>query len=174
MITITVGFYLVICSQWDLKCDHVKRLITLISDNIKRLSLYLLNCYHTRDVIGLKLAWSLRSWIGPSPIALLIVTLWMTWRGFSPDCNFVTYVEGKTPMAPTHLPFHQSLSVLSITVNLYPALKWTIKKKVIKSPYQNGSIILKGSYWVILQTSKDMGNNFEKNLFRTNNVRTYK
>ena len=78
---------------------------------------------NTNEMKQLGLTWSLRSWMGPSPPALLMVTLWTTWRGFSPGCNLVTYVDGKTPIDPTHFPFHQSLSELSINVNLYPALK---------------------------------------------------
>ena len=38
MITITDGFYNKINKTFE--CDHIKRLITLTSDNIKRLSLY--------------------------------------------------------------------------------------------------------------------------------------
>ena len=83
--------------------------------------------------------WSLRSCIGPSPLALLIVTLWTTWRGFSPGWSFVTYVEGKTPTAPKHLPFHQSLSELSISVSLYPALqlKTQLKMTVILQHFES-------------------------------------
>ncbi len=40
MITITVCLYLVCFSKWAYEMDHNKRMITLTSDNIKRLSLY--------------------------------------------------------------------------------------------------------------------------------------
>ena len=61
--------------------------------------------------------------MGPSPPALLMLTLWRTWSGFSPGWSLVTYVDGKTPTAPKHFPFHQSLSELSISVSFEPALK---------------------------------------------------
>lgn len=40
----------------------------------------------------------------------------MTCRGFSPAARRAQYLEGKKPMRPRHLPFHQSGSEVSITV----------------------------------------------------------
>jgi len=54
MIAITVDFYFVIFSKWDvLKCDHIKRLITLTSDHIKWLSVSMkpLKSDHTKRLI---------------------------------------------------------------------------------------------------------------------------
>lgn len=97
--------------------------------------------------------WSLRSWMGPSPPALLMVTLWRTWSGFSPGCSLVTYVDGNTPIDPTHFPFHQSLSELSINVNLYPALKFQANKN---SKKWSSSYLLRSTFKGRLNPQKRM------------------
>lgn len=46
-----------------------------------------------------------------------------TCNGFSPGESFVTYLEGKNPDRPKHLPFHQCGSDESIRVTLLPAFR---------------------------------------------------
>jgi len=88
MITITSEFYLVILVNWMMKCDHIKRLITLSIDYIKQLLQW-------NDNIWMVLPVSPRVW-GWRKCAATRVTLWPGGargpvgggRSWSTRCNF--------------------------------------------------------------------------------------
>lgn len=70
--------------------------------------------------------------------------LCVTWRGFSLGASLATYFDGKNPILPKHLPRHQSGSLASITVTLYPALA----QHEIKSPFEFMNRVDKSQRWI--------------------------